>query len=131
MTGNHDRALRLPASLALWAAGVVAGAAGCGGQQDTRPATWSYISTAIVQPGCATANCHSLIAQRSGVRLDQVSTGWDSLVTRNFVVPGDPAASSLMSLLRAQGTRRMPPDYPLAGDDIDLISRWIQAGAAK
>jgi hypothetical protein len=131
MTGNHDRGSRRRPLLVLAIAAGLAAGAGCGGQDDTRPATWNYISTAIIQPGCATANCHSLIAQRSGVRLDQVSTGWDSLVTRNFVIPGDPAASSLMSLLQGEGTRRMPPDYPLASDDIDLISRWIMGGANK
>lgn len=130
MTGNHDRGPRRRAQVVLLSAGLAAGA-GCGGQEDTRPATWSYISTAIVQPSCATALCHSAIAQRSGVRLDKVDTGYDSLVTRNFVVPGSPEQSSLILLLEGQGTRRMPPDFPLASDDIDLISKWITGGATK
>src|SRR5664279_333816 len=121
MTGNHERKpRRCTPVLVLLAAGLAAGT-GCGGQEDTRPATWSYISTAIVQPSCATANCHSVIAQRSGVQLDKVDTGYTSLVTRNFVVPGHPEQSSLILLLEGQGTRRMPPDFPLATDDVDLI----------
>jgi len=64
---------------------------GCGGADETRPAKWSYISTAIVQPNCATANCHSDLSQRSGVKLDDMHTGWEQLVCRNFVIAGNPS----------------------------------------
>lgn len=102
---------------------------GCGTQNDTRPAKWSYISTAIVQPSCATANCHSNLSQRSGVKLDEINEGYFQLVGRYFVLPGDAANSALVALLKGQGSRRMPPDSPLPQDDIDLISAWIGAGA--
>jgi hypothetical protein len=106
-------------------------ALGCGGTQDTRPALWSYISTAIVQPNCATANCHSRLAQRSGVELDGVRIGWDNLVlpTHRFVIPGKPNDSAVIGLIKGQGNRRMPPDFALPNDDIDLIAAWITAGA--
>jgi hypothetical protein len=104
--------------------------AGCGGQNDTRPAKWSYISAAIVQPNCATANCHSNLSQRSGVELNDMRTGYYQLVCRNFVSPGRPADSALVGLIKGQGSRRMPPDFALPNDDIDLISAWIMNGAA-
>jgi len=115
--------------LAVVAAGACA--AGCGSQEDDRPATWEYISTAIIQPNCATANCHSNLAQSSGVQLDRINRGYDALISRYFVIPGHPEDSSLMLLLNGRGSRRMPPDFPLAQQDIDLIAQWITNGAAR
>jgi len=101
----------------------------CGSSEDTRPDKWSFISPVIIQPSCATANCHSQLAERSGVVLDTVANGYQQLTQRHFVMPGDPDGSALMALLRGQGSRRMPPDFPLAEADIDLIGSWIADGA--
>ena len=102
---------------------------GCGSSADSRPQKWSFISAAIIQPSCATANCHSQLAQRSGVALDNAYDGYDQLVNRHFVKPGDPDGSALIGLLRGQGSRRMPPDFPLPDVDIELIAGWIAAQA--
>jgi len=110
---------------------------GCGSSNDDRPANWSYISAAIIQPNCATANCHSALSARSGVQLDTIAAGFKALVQPSrpgffvapFVVPGDSANSALHHLLRGEGTRRMPPDTVLPNDDLTLIDRWIDAGA--
>jgi hypothetical protein len=132
-SGRRGWSKDFSAVLGLIAAAVAAGAgaAGCGSQGDDRPATWEYISTAIVQPNCATANCHSNLAQSSGVELDRINRGYDALISRFFVIPGHPEDSSLMLLLNGQGSRRMPPDFPLAQQDIDLIAQWITNGAAR
>jgi hypothetical protein len=103
--------------------------AGCGGTAETRPADWAYISAAIVQPSCATANCHSTLAKRSGVVLDKTPDGYFQLVCRGFVRPTRPSSSSLIALLKGQGVRRMPPDFALPDEDINLISQWITTGA--
>jgi len=108
---------------------VVGVLAGCGSAEDTRPAKWSFISPVIIQPSCATANCHSQLAERSGVVLDTTADGYQQLKSRHFVLPGDPDGSALMALLRGQGSRRMPPDFPLPEADIALIGSWIAAGA--
>jgi len=102
---------------------------GCGSSNDTRPKTWAFISPVIIQPSCATANCHSQLAQRSGVALDTAYDGWDQLVNRHFVKASDPEGSALIGLLRGQGSRRMPPDFPLPDADIELIAAWIADGA--
>jgi hypothetical protein len=102
---------------------------GCGEANETRPAKWSYISAAIIQPSCATANCHSDLSQRSGVELDDMRVGWAQLTYRHFIKPTDPANSALIGLLNGEGTRRMPPDFALPTADINLISAWISAGA--
>lgn len=109
---------------------LLAGAlAGCGSGVDDRPATWSFISPAIIQPSCATASCHSDAGQRAGVILAEPKEGYDVLTSRFFVVPGQPAQSEMVALMRARGARRMPPDFALPEADIQLIERWIEAGA--
>jgi len=119
----------LGAALPLLAAVVVAGSAGCGSETDNRPAKWSYISAVIVQPNCATANCHSALAQRSAVDLSHMAGGWERLVGSHFVIRECSAKSPLIGLLRGEGTRRMPPTFALPNADIALIERWIDAGA--
>src|SRR5262245_43463457 len=99
---------------------AAAGAAliGCGGELDDRPARWSFISSTITEQSCATVNCHSEIAQRAGVDLHDRASGYASLVPRNFVIQSDQtSSSSLLFLLRGQGSLRMPPDVPLPGAD--------------
>jgi hypothetical protein len=114
-------------ALALGAiAALAAAATGCGGATDDRPARWSFISATIVEPSCATANCHSAFAARASVDLSERDVGYNTLVDRRFVLPGDTTGSSaLLYLLNGQGSLRMPPDAPLPGADIDLIERWI------
>jgi hypothetical protein len=125
--------------------GLAAAIAGCGKSTDDRPATWSYVSTAILQPNCATANCHSAIAQRASVDLSTREAGYHSLIDRHFVItPQSVAAdggaelltddqrverSQIINLMHAQGNLRMPPDMPLPETDIQLVASWIRAGA--
>jgi hypothetical protein len=110
---------------------LVAGAGGilgCGGDTDDRPTRWSFISATIIEPSCATANCHSAITQRAAVDLSDRDVGYDTLINRRFVLPGDTTGSStLIYLMNGEGSLRMPPDGPLPSADIDLISRWIAA----
>ena len=115
--------------------------AGCGGA-DNRPAKWSYIAPAIIEPNCATVSCHSAVAQRAGVILEPAQTAYNTLTARHFVVtcPTDPDAgttcmdmavgtSEILFLLRGQGSQRMPPDQALPEADIHLIQTWIADGA--
>jgi hypothetical protein len=110
---------------------VVLGA--CGASEDDRPARWSYIATAIVLPNCATAGCHSKQTATAGLQLDTVDGAYTQLVgpsgRGNFVIPGDPERSQIMHLLRGTEIKRMPPDQPLPNADIELVERWILAGA--
>ena len=119
---------------------ALAGAASaCGKETDDRPATWSFVSTAILEPSCATANCHSAIAQRASVDLSTRAAGYHSLVDRKFVISSDAvptdtadervARSPIIQLMHAEGNLRMPPDMPLPETDIQLIASWIRNGA--
>lgn len=109
---------------------ALAFAPACGGTDD-RPARWSFISSAIVEPACATVNCHSAVSARAGIDLHARDIGYYTLLNELYVIPRDPQESALIDLLNAQGTRRMPPDAPLPQADIDLIQAWIAAGAAN
>ncbi len=130
-------------------------AIGCSSRDD-RPAAWGYISPAIFQPACATSSCHSRGIAVGGVDFSDPDRGYNSLTAAWFidamgtpedgcepwhatmVCPGkplvtayDPGQSRLVSMLRARGAARMPPDRPLPEVDIALVESWILDGARK
>ena len=122
------------ARLAAVAALVWLCAAGCGSSTDDRPPKWSFISATIMEPSCATVNCHSTITRQGGVDLSSASAGYQALVMNAggmtyYVYPGYPQYSSLVTIMNAVGSMRMPPDNPLPQADIQLIENWISAGA--
>ena len=123
----HNPAMLLP-RLARLAALVALLAVGCGGAED-RPANWSFISATITEPSCATVNCHSQFSQRAGLDLSARDVGYYTLVNGFYVIPHDSTDSSLTFVLNASGSLRMPPDNPLPPADIQLIEKWIEAGA--
>ncbi|MBK9035695.1 MAG: hypothetical protein IPL61_31340 [Myxococcales bacterium] len=109
---------------------------------DDRPASWAYVHTAVLEPACATAGCHSRATARAAVDLSTSASAYAVLVGRvcgapvlpgdpigNFVRPGHPESSRLMYLLRGERTTIMPPDVPLPDGEIAVIERWILEGA--
>jgi hypothetical protein len=115
--------------VAAAAAALALAAVGCGGATDDRPQRWSFISATIMEPSCATVNCHSAITHQGGVDLSAREIGYQSLVPTFFVFPGDPHDSPVVNLMNAVGSIRMPPDNPLPQADIVLIENWIADGA--
>lgn len=107
---------------------VVGVVAGCGGAVDDRPPKWSFIAATIVEPSCATVNCHSAITQRGGLDLHDRESGYYALVNGNYVIASDPDHSAVVEYMNASGALRMPPDVPLPTADIDLIEAWIASG---
>ena len=122
---------------------------GCLPSEDPPPAHWHYLHTAIIEPSCATAGCHSNLAALAGVDLSDPEGGYQILTgricgapstpqdaPRNFVTPGSSAYSELIYQLRGTdaGGRPyrdvMPRDTRLPDVEIDLIASWIDAGAA-
>jgi hypothetical protein len=102
---------------------------------DERPARLAYIQEAIFIPSCATSNCHSTLTRVAGLDLEGLTPGElrAELIFRTLVYAGDPAASPLLGWLRGdEGVPvRMPPDAPLPAADIELVERWIAAGAPE
>lgn len=77
--------------------------------------------------------CHSPLRQKSGFRMDTAEfliKGGDS---GPAVVPGKSSESRLIhALTGTEGMSRMPPEgngEPLSADEIELLRRWIDAGA--
>ena len=77
------------------------------------------------------AECHGPDEQESGFRLDRLASmlsGGES--GEPAIVPGDPMSSYLIKLIRQEVPgKEMPPEDPLAEDQIRLIEEWIAAGA--
>jgi hypothetical protein len=116
------------AAILLVSAATLAG--GCGSAVDDRPPQWSFISATIIEPSCATVNCHSAITHQGGVDLSAREIGYLTLVNGDYTKnDGDPSSSTLVTLLNAVGSTRMPPDNPLSEADIQLIASWIGHGA--
>jgi hypothetical protein len=119
--------MRFFALLAIGVAGAACGSA------DDRPATWSYVSQAIIQPNCSTVGCHNHTATTEALGLSTESAGYTYLVggvgAHDFVVPHQPDESPLMYYLKGDEFPRMPPSGPLPEPDIELIRQWILSGA--
>jgi hypothetical protein len=85
----------------------------------------------IFQTHCL--NCHGAAKQQGDLRFDfasgAVRTG-DSGETA--IIPGDAAASELIARVATDDKyMRMPPDEdPLSNGEIELLKRWIDAGAS-
>jgi hypothetical protein len=48
---------------------------------------------------------------------------------RPMVTPYNPEQSRIVNMMRARNAARMPPDRPLPEASIELVERWIRAGA--
>lgn len=147
---------RIALAMACWVCFVP----GCN-DVDERPAEWAFIAPVIIAPNCATASCHSAQAAAAGLDLSEPGKAYESLLaqeaqyldpgavgvapavcraerggilcptTRPLVAPCRPDESRLVNTLFARGTQQMPPDRPLPLADIELIERWILAGAKR
>lgn len=94
---------------------IVWGVVGCGSLKDERPAKWSFIYATIIQPQCATVNCHSEIAKKGQIDLHDREVAYCSL---------GPNFRSYLVKDTSTKIPRMPPDAPLPAVDIELITAW-------
>jgi hypothetical protein len=120
---------------------ALAALAACSTAED-RPSDWGYVYPAIIRPSCATAMCHSKLGSQAGLDLSTSAAAYVAFTGRvchapelpgepegNLVVPGHPATSQLVHILRGEGGRVMPPDVPLPDAEIEVIVNWILDGA--
>jgi len=130
-------AMRIVSSLILFSALAV----GCADSAE-RPARWSYIHAAIIQPSCTTASCHSALTAIGGVNLSERQGAYTVLTgkicgaptspldpPRNYVTPFSAETSRLYHQLVGENTDVMPPDTSLPETEIELVARWIDEGA--
>ncbi len=99
-------------------------AAGCGTSADDRPATFEFVTLAILQPACGTVACHSTTSNIRGYAFDTLAASRKAL--RQLVVVGNPSRSRLIDVITR---KRMPPDSPMDDQDVALLEMWISDGA--
>jgi hypothetical protein len=76
--------------------------------------------------------CHGALKQNSGLRLDTALAIRQGGESGAAVAPGKPQTSLLIERVSALDDSRMPPldeGTPLTLEEIDLVRRWIAAGA--
>jgi cytochrome c len=126
---------RILAGFGLTAVAVLAGA----GMQTVSAqdaAAKQAFYTEKVRPILVTncAKCHMDMNHKGGLSMDtqgaMLKGGRDGAV----IIPGDPAASMLVKLIRHEGPaddpKPMPPRAPKMSDaDIAVIEQWVKAGA--
>lgn len=105
---------------------LVLGLAACGTTPDERPATVEVVALSILAPNCGQVQCHSTTTRLEGYAFDTLAAAKESL---RDLVGSTVNNSELVEVLHADGEERMPPDSPLADEDIALIEAWIAAGA--
>jgi mono/diheme cytochrome c family protein len=85
----------------------------------------------ILQANCY--RCHSGMNHRGGLNLETREAMLKGGSDGPALIPGDPARSLLVHLIRhegpANGPRPMPPRGKLNDAEIGLVERWIKAGA--
>ena len=104
-----------------------------GAQEDaSRPEFYTTRVKPIFDENCA--RCHGGVNHRGGLNIDtresMLKGGHDGTV----LIPGDPAKSLLVRLIRHEGPADdpmpMPPNKPKISDaDIATVEKWVKAGA--
>jgi cytochrome c553 len=76
--------------------------------------------------------CHGPETHEAGLRLDVRNVAVSELESgRHAVVPGQPDASELIRRITADQSERMPPEEPpLTTAEVEVLRRWIAAGAS-
>jgi hypothetical protein len=76
------------------------------------------------------SGCHGAAQQLSGLRLDRRADALRGGYSGAVIVPGDARGSRLWQLVTASTGVRMPPAGPrLSAGEVDVLRRWIDAGA--
>jgi len=112
---------------------ISVGLASVNAQDDAaKPEFYTTKVKPIFDANCA--RCHSGLNHRGGLNIDTraglLKGGHDGAV----IVPGDPAHSLLVRLIRHEGPAGDPMPMPpkrdkLSDADIAIVERWVKAGA--
>src|ERR1700733_14202928 len=123
----------LVASFGLMGWGLATGTVQAAGQDEAAtPEFYTSRVQPIFKANCY--RCHGGMNHRGGLniqtRAGMMKGGHDG----QGLVPGDPAKSLLVRLIRHEGPaddpRPMPPKLPkISDEDIATVERWVKAGA--
>lgn len=81
----------------------------------------------LLQANCL--SCHNAEKQKGGLELGTRDAALKGGDTGPALVPGKPVDSLLLKVLASDADPHMPPKKQLATNQIDLVRRWIAAGA--
>ena len=73
--------------------------------------------------------CHNNQTGMSGLSLESRESALLGGERGPAVVPGEPDRSLLIQALRRTGELKMPPAGPLQSREVEVLTRWVQAGA--
>ena len=73
--------------------------------------------------------CHGPQKQMAGLRLDSLQAALKGGESGPAVVPGKPAESRMVQVLKPSAEKRMPPKAPLGEQQIGLVEAWVRDGA--
>ncbi|MFM7249113.1 MAG: DUF1553 domain-containing protein [Planctomycetaceae bacterium] len=73
--------------------------------------------------------CHGERVAENGLRLDHRPGLLRGGSGGPVIVPGDAGASRILAVVRRTAEPAMPPDEPLAPDEVAILETWIAAGA--
>ena len=95
-------------------------ASACGTTPDERPVTFEFVTLAVLAPSCGQVQCHSTSSKINGYAFDTLEAARE---TMNRL-----SGNKLLNVLTDTGENKMPPDAPMAEEDIALIQAWVDAG---
>jgi hypothetical protein len=106
---------------------------------DDRPLTVAYVTETVLAPSCGAAQCHSTFSANYTDIFDTVEGARASIVNNQLLSfdsdqydPATPTNAHLILTVTVgaiPAIGRMPWDSPLPEQDIELLERWIAAGA--
>ncbi len=102
------------------------------GEDKAKPEYYTAHVKPIFDANCA--RCHGGMNHRGGLNIDTRENLLKGGHSGPAIVPGDPAKSLLVTLIRHEGPKDDPKDMPPKGDklsdaDIKIVEDWIKAGA--
>jgi cytochrome c len=103
-----------------------------GQDEAATPAFYTTKVQPIFQANCY--RCHGGMNHRGGLNIQTRSGMLKGGHEGPVLIPGDPANSLLVRLIRHEGPQKdpmpMPPKQPKLSDaDISTVERWVKAGA--
>jgi cytochrome c len=101
-------------------------------QDASKPEFFTTRVKPILDANCA--RCHEGLNHRGGLSLETRASMLKGGHDGSVLVPGDPAKSLLVRLIRHEGPADdpmpMPPKRPKLSDaDIAVVEQWVKAGA--
>jgi cytochrome c len=131
LRGRWVRSVLLPLGIAAGAL-FLCGPPALAEDAPNTPAFYTQKVRPILVSNCG--KCHFNMSHKGGFAMDNKRLMMKGGKSGPAVIPGDPANSMLMKLMRHQGPpkdpRPMPPKAPKMSDaDIAIVERWIKAGA--